>query len=108
MAQAVSRRLLTAVARVRSQASPCEIGGGQSDTLTGFSPSSSVSLVSIVPPVLDTHLHLRVASYREDKRGKARNSCVRLNVWFLYGKLEDRIFSAEWYRPFHAISLVRF
>jgi len=32
MVQAVSRRLLTAVARVRSQASPCEIDGGQSDT----------------------------------------------------------------------------
>jgi len=56
MAQAVSRRPLTAVAPVRSQASPCEIGGGQSDTVTGFSPSSSVSPVSIVPPMLDTHL----------------------------------------------------
>ena len=49
-------------------------------TLTGFSPSSSVSPVNIVPPVLDTHLHLHVASYREDKWAKARNSCVRLNV----------------------------
>jgi hypothetical protein len=80
MAQAVSRRPLTALARVRSQANLCEIGGGQSDTVTGFFPSSSVSPVSIVPPMLDTHLHLHVASYWKDKRAKARNSCVRLNV----------------------------
>jgi hypothetical protein len=80
MAEAVSRRPLTAVARVRSQASPCAIGGGQSDTVTGFSPISSVSRVSIVPPMLNTHLHLHVASYRKDEQTKARNSCVRLNV----------------------------
>jgi hypothetical protein len=38
MAQAVSRRALTAEARVNS----CGIYGGQSGTGTGFSPSSSV------------------------------------------------------------------
>ena len=42
VAQAVSRRPLTAKDRVRSQASPCGICGGQSDTSTGFSPSTSV------------------------------------------------------------------
>jgi hypothetical protein len=42
MAQAVSRRPLTAEARVRSLASPCEICGGQSGNWTGFSPSTSV------------------------------------------------------------------
>ena len=42
VAQAVSGRPLTAKDRVRSQASTCGICGGQSDTSTGFSPSTSV------------------------------------------------------------------
>jgi hypothetical protein len=42
MAQAVSRRPLTAEARVRSRVSPCGICGGQSGNGTGFSPSTSV------------------------------------------------------------------
>ena len=42
MAQAVSRRPLTAETLVLSWVSPCEICGGQSGTATGFSPSTSV------------------------------------------------------------------
>jgi hypothetical protein len=42
MAQAVSSRPLTAEALVPSRVSPCGICGGQSDTGTGFSPSTSV------------------------------------------------------------------
>ena len=42
MAQAVSRRPLTAEARVRFRVSPCGICGGQRGTVTGFSPSTSV------------------------------------------------------------------
>jgi hypothetical protein len=79
VAQAVSQPL-TAVGRVRSQASPCEIGGGQSDTLTDLSPNTSFSSVSTVLPMLDTRLHLHIASYRKDKRASTQNICVRFNV----------------------------
>jgi hypothetical protein len=41
MAQAVSRRPLTAETRVRSRVGPCGICGGQSGTGTGFSASTS-------------------------------------------------------------------
>jgi predicted small secreted protein len=52
MAQAVSRRPLTAETRVRTRVSPCGISDGQSGTGTGFSPSSSLSSVTIIPPLL--------------------------------------------------------
>jgi len=55
MAQAVSRRILTAEARLQSHTSPCGICGGLSGSGTGFSPSTSVSSVSIIPPLLHTH-----------------------------------------------------
>jgi hypothetical protein len=41
MSQAVSRRPLTAEARVRCRVGPCGICGGQSGTGTGFSLSTS-------------------------------------------------------------------
>jgi hypothetical protein len=52
---------LAAEAKVRFQASLCELYSGQSGTGTGFSPSTSVFPVSIIPLVLHTHLHLLVA-----------------------------------------------
>jgi hypothetical protein len=41
MTDAVSRRLLTANARVRAHVSPCRIFGGHSGTTTSFSTRSS-------------------------------------------------------------------
>ena len=56
MAEAISRRLLTAQGRVQTQASPCGTWVGQSDYGTGFSPNAfSFSPVTIVPTVLHTH-----------------------------------------------------
>jgi hypothetical protein len=47
--------LSPSMARVRFQASPCEICDKQSGIGTGFSPSTSVSPVSTIPPMLHTH-----------------------------------------------------
>jgi hypothetical protein len=55
VAQAVSRRLLTAEAGVRIQGSPRGICVGQSGIVTGFTPSPSVSPVIIIPPLLHIH-----------------------------------------------------
>jgi hypothetical protein len=52
MVLAVRRQHLTAEARIRPQVSPCEICGEQSGTGRGFSPSSSVFPVNIIPPWL--------------------------------------------------------
>jgi hypothetical protein len=42
IAQAVSRRPLTAESRIRARVSPCGICGGQCGSRTGLSPSSTV------------------------------------------------------------------
>ena len=79
MAQALSRRPLTAEARVRSRVIPCGICGGQSGIGTGLSPRSSVlpyqfnSIdVSLHRKTKKTnHLHHRVAQQA------SRLRCVR-------------------------------
>jgi hypothetical protein len=52
MAQVVSRRPLNAEARLSARVCPYGIRDGQRRTGTGFSPSSLVSPVSIIPPGL--------------------------------------------------------
>ena len=74
MGQAVSTRSLTAEAWVRSRTIPCEICGEQSGIGTDVSPSTSVSHVSIIRPMLHTHLHLNTYySCQKDKRVKHGN-----------------------------------
>ena len=52
MAEAASRRPLTAEARVRSRVGPCGICGGQSGTGTGFLRVLRFFPVIFIPPVL--------------------------------------------------------
>jgi hypothetical protein len=56
MAQAVSLWPVTAEALVRVRVNPWEICGRQSGIGTGFSSSASVFPVSIIPPLLHSHL----------------------------------------------------
>jgi hypothetical protein len=67
MAQAVSCQPLTAEAGVRVRTSPCEICGKKSGYGAGFCPTTSV-LLSVIPPLLHTHLHLNTAGIRRTRR----------------------------------------
>jgi hypothetical protein len=57
MVEVISRRLLTAEARVLAWFSLCGICGGQSGTRTVFSPRSSLSSVNTIPPWLSTLIY---------------------------------------------------
>jgi hypothetical protein len=63
MAQAVSHGPRTAEARVRARVNPCGISGGQSDTGTGISPSSSPFPINIIPSSLSNSYNLRDEQY---------------------------------------------
>jgi hypothetical protein len=61
VAEALSRRPLTAEARVFARVSPCTTFSGYSGTGTSFSLSSSFFLVSVIPPWLSVLIyHLAV------------------------------------------------
>jgi hypothetical protein len=57
MAQAVSRRLLTAEARVRARVGPSGICGGLTGTGTVFLRVLRISPVSITPPWLSIRIY---------------------------------------------------
>jgi hypothetical protein len=58
IAQAVSRRLPTAAARVRAQARSCGICGGQSCMGAGFLRVLRFPLPILIPPTAPPHHHL--------------------------------------------------
>jgi len=70
-AQAVSRRPVTAEARVRSQASPGGICGGHSVNGTDFSPSTSAFPCQCI--VTSAQYPSTYFSYQKDKRAKLWN-----------------------------------
>ena len=64
MAQAVGRRPRTAEARVRFQADPCEICGGQRAPGQVFLPELLLSPVSVIPAALHILLHCKATCIR--------------------------------------------
>lgn len=61
--------------RVRFQINYCGICGGQSGAVAGFSASTSVPVVSIIPPTLHAHAHI----YRQHHIFRIMNKSVTEN-----------------------------
>ena len=79
MAPAVGPRPVAARARVRSHVSPSDIRGRQNGTGTGFSPSTSVSPVGKISPMLRAHLRLTITGRSMGnfkQTNKQRPSCL--------------------------------
>ena len=68
MAETASRQGVTAGARVQSRAIPCQIGGGAVGSGTVFSYTTSVFLISVIPPTLQIHLNLNISLIRTSGR----------------------------------------
>jgi hypothetical protein len=64
LSQPISRQLIIAEVGVWCQVCPCLIFGGQGGTGTGFSSSSVVSPVSIIPSMFYSHRHLHASLTR--------------------------------------------
>jgi hypothetical protein len=66
----VSRRLLTAEARVCAQVSPCGICGGQQDPVTGSLRVSRFAPINIIPPLLHIYSYIILGTDTERFRGQ--------------------------------------
>ena len=92
MAQMVSRQLLTLVAKVQTQISPCDICGGLSCTGTVFSPSTLVFPChhdSTCAPY--SSLSTR-SSYQKNKRAKPGGPLKSNALWEI-GELSRKLLS---------------
>ena len=74
-----SRWLLSAEAPVRSQDSPREIYGRESDTGTGLLPILWFSPVSSIPPMFHAHHNLHVA-FTNRKNGRSLGTFQKTNA----------------------------
>ena len=102
----LSHRSDTAEVRVRSQIIPCEICGVQSGNGTGFSPSTSVSPVSIISPMLHTHLHLHVALTRRTNR-RSPETFQKAMVLQITGALYRPVFSHLFFRTLCLLAVMQ-
>ena len=73
MAKVVSHRPFTAVARLWSRANSFESWADRMALGQNFRQVLSISPVRIIPPVLQSYLHLHVALNKKDKRAKPDN-----------------------------------
>jgi hypothetical protein len=73
MAKVVSLRPFTAVTRLWSRANSCESWADRMALGQNFRQVLSISPVRIIPPVLQSYLHLHVALNKKDKRAKPDN-----------------------------------
>ena len=93
-AQVVSRRPLTAEARVQSQFSPRDFFGSPNGKEKFYSPSTSIFPVSIIQPILHIHLYLRVVLNRR-ANGWNLGNFQKVIIFRTWGNIrEKRSFTA--------------
>ena len=95
MSRAVSRQLLTAEVRIRTQVSSCEICGGQSGRVTGFSLSTSVSPCPYHSTFALYSSPSTCCSYQKDKRAKPRNLRTKQCSVVTLGALDSKVLSCQ-------------
>jgi hypothetical protein len=82
MAQAVSRRPVTAETCIGSRASPCGICG----ELCG----NGIGRTSFIPPMLHVHLHLKATHYQKEKRAKNGNLQTKERLFGHRGRIGQK------------------